>query len=51
MRKELLSLQHGRLDREMWGPAERAFLGRGLSLNPQLSSSADSHLDNQLIVE
>lgn len=51
MRKELLSLQHGRPDREMWGPAERAFLGRGLSLNPQLSSSADSHLDNQLIVE
>lgn len=33
------------------GTAERAFLGRGLSPNPQPSSSADHRLDNQLIVE
>lgn len=33
------------------GTTEWAFLGRGLSPNPQPSSSADHRLDNQLIVE
>lgn len=35
---------------ETWGP-HWAFLGWGFSLNPQSSSSADPHLENQLTVE